>query len=131
MFREQPQAFVALPRDPGNSELRAAIEDSLARHDVKSVGGESDILTAASVQAVLRDTDLVIADITSTNPNVMLEVGMALAMSKRVLLLSRGRARDLPIDLSAHQVAVYDDVDSVRRYLDLWLRDVVSERQVS
>jgi len=48
-------------------------------------------------------------------------------LGKRLLLLSRGRSGDVPIDLLAHQVAVYDDVDSVGKYLDLWLRDAMSD----
>ncbi len=128
MFRQQPQAFVALPRngDGSYAKLRAAIEDALARHQVKSVGGERAGMTASSLEALLRGTDLVIADITDRNPNVMVEVGMALGMGKRLLLLSRGRSSDLPVDLLTHQIAVYNDVDSVRTYLDLWLRDVMS-----
>jgi hypothetical protein len=131
MFREQPQAFVALPRGADDSQLRMAIEETLDRYHVKSVGAKDDSWTASSIQAVLRDTDLVIADITGANPNVMIEVGMALAMGKRLLLLSRGRSGDLPVDLRAHQVAVYETIDSVRLYLDLWLRDVVSEPGVA
>ena len=133
MFREQPQAFVALPRDgdESSSKLRAAIEEALTRHEVTFVGGEHDFLTTSSLQALLRDTDLVIADITGGNPNVMLEVGMALGMGKRLLLLSRGRSGDVPFNLSAQQVAVYEDVGSVRKYLDLWLRDAVSDSELS
>ena len=60
----------------------------------------------------------------------MVEVGMALGMGKRVLLLSRDRSHELPVDLAAQQVAIYrpDDVESVQKYVQLWLQDVMTER---
>lgn len=133
MFRSQPQAFVALPREAADSELRRYIEATLERYGVAATvpPGATDTSASPAVQEVLRDTDFVIADITGANPNVMIEVGMALGMGKRLLLLSQSRSGDLPVDLAAQQVAVYrpDDVESVMKYLDLWLRDAVSERE--
>ncbi len=122
MFRKQPQAFLALPGDasPG---LRGSIVETLDHHEVKAVEAESP---GPSIFTLLRDSDLVIADITGGNPNVMVEVGMALGLGKPLLLLSQRRSFDVPVDLAAHQVAVYEDVASVRRYLDLWLQDAVS-----
>lgn len=124
MFRKQPQAFLALPRD-ATSGLRDSIVETLDRHDVKPVVAEED---PEHPTLSLRDSDLIIADITGGNPNVMVQVGMALGLGKPLLLLSQRRS-DMPVDLAAHQVAVYEDVASVRRYLDLWLRDAVAERE--
>jgi nucleoside 2-deoxyribosyltransferase len=125
MFRKQPQAFLALPgtAPPG---LRASIVETLEHHEVKAVEAEGP---GPSIFSLLRDSDLLIADITGASPNVMIEVGMALGLGKPLLLLSQRRASEVPVDLAAHQVAVYEDVASVRRYLDLWLRDAVSERE--
>jgi hypothetical protein len=60
----------------------------------------------------------------------MIEVGIALGMGKPLLLLSQSRSTDLPIDLRAHQVAVYrpGDMDSVRKFMELSLRDALRER---
>ena len=104
MFRKQPQAFLALPKD-ASSGLRASIVETLDRHDVRSVPAEEG--PAPSV-TLLRDSDLVIADITGGNPNVMVEVGMALGLGKQILLLAQRRSSDVPVDLAAHQVAVYE-----------------------
>ena len=126
MFRKQPQAFLALPGN-ASSGLRASIAETLDRHEVTSVAAEEG--PDPSTLARLRDSDLIIADITGANPNVMIEVGMALGLGKPLLLLSQRRASEMPFDLAAHQVAVYEDVASVRRYLDLWLRDAALERE--
>jgi hypothetical protein len=131
MSRKEPQAFVALPPDAQNQGLWAVIETTLRGHGVRaeSLDDVSGSSVVQGVQERIRETDFVIADISGANANVMYEVGMALGMGKRVLLLSNERSPDLPFDLAAQQVAIYrpGNVDSVRTYLELWLRDVISE----
>jgi hypothetical protein len=131
MFRKQPQAFIALPQGRAEAELRAVIRETLARHDVNPLfADDTSPATSASIQDLLRNADLVIADITGTSTNVMIEVGMALGMGKPLLLLSQSRSTDLPIDLRAQQVAVYrpGDMESVRKFMELSLRDSLRER---
>jgi nucleoside 2-deoxyribosyltransferase len=84
-------------------------------------------------QSALRDADVVIADITGKNANVLFEVGLAIGLRKPVLLLSQGSLDDLPSDLRAYQVASYrpHELSTVRRYLTLWLRDVLAEKSSS
>jgi nucleoside 2-deoxyribosyltransferase len=124
MFREQPQAFIALPKGPAEPELRTVIRETLERHDVRPLFSDDTSLAALS------NADLVIADITGANRNVMFEVGVALGMGKPLLLLSQERFTDLPFDLRAHQVAVYrpGDMESVRKFMELSLRDTLRER---
>jgi nucleoside 2-deoxyribosyltransferase len=131
MFREQPQAFIALPHGPAEPELRAVISETLDRHEVLPMfADDASPATSPSIQELLRNADLVIADITGADTNVMVEVGIALGMGKPLLLLSQSRSTDLPIDLRAHQVAVYrrGDMDSVRKFMELSLRDSLRER---
>lgn len=134
MFRVEPQAFLALLQDPGDSELRTVIRDTLDAHGVRTSSAEEVSSTTAlptAIQERIREADFVIADITSAQPSVMVEVGMALGMGKRMLLLSKGRSSELPFPLATQQVAVYrpGDVGSVKKYIELWLRDVMSERE--
>jgi nucleoside 2-deoxyribosyltransferase len=134
MFREQPQAFVAVPDDPDNGALRSVVEQALDEAGVRAQRPDDDpARLAGGVQESIREADFVIADITGARPSVMVEVGMALGMGKRVLLLSHEKSSRLPVDLAAQQVAVYQrgDVGAVKRYLDLWLRDVMAERAAS
>lgn len=135
MFRKEPQAFIALPWEASvSADLEHVIKETLEQHGVRAFGistatGADSI--SSEMQRRLREADFVIADITGANPNVMIEVGMALGMGKRILLLSQSRSKELPFDLAARQVAVYrpEEVDSVRKYLDLWLRDALSDRE--
>ena len=131
MFREQPQAFIALPPGPAEAELRAVIRETLERHEVLPLfADDTSPATSLTIQELLRTADLVIADLTGAHTNVMVEVGMALGMGKPLVLLSQSRSSDLPIDLRAHQVAVYrpGDMDSVRKFMELSLRDALRER---
>ncbi len=130
MLNEAPTAFIALPDTDGSSDLRAEIENALSDKGIQPTSGKRAAagLVQQRVQESLRAADFVIADVTGASPNVMMELGMALGMGKRLLLLSGSKSVSLPADLASHQVAVYrpEDLGSVRQYLDLWLKDVVS-----
>ena len=54
----------------------------------------------------LRTAELVIADLTGKNPNVMYGLGLAHAMGKKVLLLAQ-HLEDLPFERGAHEVIAY------------------------
>jgi hypothetical protein len=135
MFREEPQVFISLPMEASSSDLRQVIEEALKENRVTATSTDlvDDPTVLAGVQDRIRDTDFMIADVSGANPNVMIEVGMALGMGKRILLLSKTRSTELPAGLAAQQVAVYrpDNLSSVRKYVQLWLRDAMSEREAS
>lgn len=133
MFRESPQAFLALPlKDEASQKLAGAIADVLEQQGFEPIlpptgtgSGPAD-----QIQGAVRRADLVVADLTGTNPNVLFEVGMALGLNKPVLLISQGSSADVPADLHAYQVVTYrpDDVATVRKYVELWLRDFLASR---
>src|SRR6476661_1488966 len=116
MFREEPQAFVSLPQS-ASPELRRIIDETLKDSGVVPVSIDriNDPTVVAGIQNRIRETDFVIADVTEADPNVMIEVGIAIGMGKRLLLLASTRSAQLPVDLLALQVAVYrpDQLDAV------------------
>ena len=61
--------------------------------------------------------EFVLAEITTANPNVMYELGMAHALNKRCILLTRNKPKHLPFDVSRITVEPYDDDDSLKAYL--------------
>lgn len=135
MFRKEPQAFLALPRGSGSSKLAGVIRKTLEEHQVQGIPSDPEPgeTWAASMEERVREADFVIADITGNNPNVMMEIGLALGMGKQVLLLSQGRSEDLPTDLASRQVAIYrpDELSPVERYLEQWLQELVSESRLA
>jgi hypothetical protein len=68
----------------------------------------TDILD--DIWQALNGADFVIADITGRNPNVLYELGIAHALAKPVLILSRN-AQDIPIDLSTRRVILYGQAE--------------------
>ena len=55
----------------------------------------------------IRDAKLLIAELTDRNPNVFYELGLAHAISKPVILISKS-IEDVPFDLRSIRVLVYD-----------------------
>ena len=55
----------------------------------------------------IQSAEIVVADLTGKNPNVMYELGLCHALWKRVILLSQNRD-DVPFDLRAWRVIWYD-----------------------
>jgi len=75
--------------------------DVLRADDIRN---QRNIL-ADIVQAV-GDSDLVIADLSTANPNVYYELGLAHAFGKRVILLAQD-IEDVPFDLRSYRVVTY------------------------
>jgi hypothetical protein len=61
--------------------------------------------------------EFVIAEITSENPNVMYELGMAHTLNKRCILLTQNSHSQLPFDVSRITIEPYSDDESLKAYL--------------
>lgn len=60
---------------------------------------------------------LVIANINGRNPNVMYELGIAHALDKPVLLLSK-EIGSLPVDLKSKRFLIYNSYNELERKLE-------------
>lgn len=78
----------------------------------------------------IRDSDIIIADITPDNPNVYLEVGYAYALEKNPILLMNKDREKLPFDVSGFRVIMYNNTikgaPHVREKLTKFLKAVMS-----
>jgi hypothetical protein len=84
---------------------RAGIEDVKATSELI----HSDPLMISAVVATIERVDLIVADVSSVNPNVMFELGYALALKKPlILLVSTAAANHLPIDISGLWYLTYN-----------------------
>ena len=94
-------------------------EDEIIFHGVAGPG-----LIIADIIREIASAQLVIADITPTNPNVYFEVGYALALNKPTILLAK-KGTPLPFDVAGFRVLFYEDSiggkgkleDGLRRHL--------------
>lgn len=137
MFVEKPQAFLALALNDATSQsLATEISNVLKTQGVEPML-PAHLSTGSALEeqihGAIRRANLVIADLTGANPNVLFEVGMAIGLNKAVLLISQAPGKDVPVGLQAHQVAVYrpDDVATVRRYVEFWLRDFLTRKETA
>ena len=130
MFKERPQAYLALPQaDAASKDLANQIREVLESQGIDTFQpGDVGVGSSWSEQpqGAIREAEVVVADLTGMSPSVLFDVGIALGLRKPVLLLSQEPVKDLPPNLRAYQVAVYrpDDLATVRRYVELWLGDV-------
>ena len=111
------KCFLALPL----SDIKKRLRD-VVLHGVEQAGfisielDQSPIFPRSTIHeeliGVLAQSDCIIADISDQNPNIFFELGLAQAMGKGMLLISRKQAiREIPFDLQGFRVIVYDDDD--------------------
>jgi len=67
-------------------------------------------------------SDFFIADVTKTNPNVMLELGVAIQLNKNVLIVTSDELKKLPFDISGFRVSRYKNKDELRKVIKDELR---------
>lgn len=128
--------FVACPYSPAPiADYRGAfksVEDELQYVDFKFADEKinSDVILERIVEHI-RQAQVCLCDITGWNPNVTLELGLALGMSKvgppkkvqlmfherRRLFGSRTTGFDLPVDIRGHARINYRDWNSLRSSL--------------
>lgn len=105
-----PQAFVLMPFAAEFDEIyNLFLADALQEAGFEffradDIHSQQNILQDI-VQAIA-SSDLIIADLTGSNPNVYYELGIAHALRKRVILLTQSIA-DLPFDLRSYRVVSY------------------------
>lgn len=108
----RPKAFVVMqfaePYDTFYKEVIQQMATSagfdVIRIDEKAGPG----VIFQDIQREIEDSDVVIAEITPTNPNVFYELGYAHALKKPTILLAQ-RGAELPFDIRSFRVVFYND----------------------
>ena len=102
--------FVMMPFRPEFGPIRASIRAAASR--VRAVCVWADEITKAGqitdqIEEAIRKSNVCIADITSQNPNVALEVGYAQALGKPIFVLAAGSSH-IFFDLKVRRTIIYD-----------------------
>ena len=80
------------------------------RHRIHVERGDHQILTQPIMNKIVRQitsADFLIADITSSNPNVFYELGVAHTLEKPVIFLTQDDPQDAPVDIRPYEFIVY------------------------
>jgi hypothetical protein len=74
----------------------------------------------------IENAHIVVADLTNNNPNVHIELGIALALDKNILRLTGRPVKELGFDIQNLEVHTYKDqsdlVVKIRRYIDMFIK---------
>jgi hypothetical protein len=115
--------FVLTPFNPDFNQSYAIIKRTVQELGFNCQRGDEEMVSSNILFHILNRlvrARFVIADITGRNPNVFYELGIAHALGKPVLLLSRN-PNDLAFDISATRVLIYHDSDHLNSSLRNWL----------
>lgn len=125
---ERPTAFIVMQfSSPYNEVYSDVIKKLCEESGIDAVRADEIYGPGIIIKDVvdrIAKSQVVIADISPTNPNVYFEVGYALALGKPIILLAqrRGPETSLPFDLSAFRVLFYDDSIGGKLKLETGLR---------
>jgi hypothetical protein len=128
-FKVNPQryrAFVVIPFSHPYEEIYHEVTkvvcdefelDAVTADDTYSSG-----LIIADVVSQIRESRIVIADVTALNPNVFYEIGFAHAIGKPTILLAEKDTR-LPFDISGFRHLLYENTISGKARIEERLRN--------
>ena len=106
--------FIAMPFAPMfTAEYESVIRPSVERAGLSCIRGDeiySKRNIVADVWKAIRECRLVIAELSGRNPNVLYEIGLAHAIGKPVILLTRNE-KDVPCDLKSLRYLVDETKD--------------------
>ena len=105
---DKPTAFVVMPFDEEfagvyESFMKPLLEDAVFRAD--DIESQRNILR--DILDMIQSSDLIVADLTSANPNVFYELGLAHALRKPVILATQS-IDEVPFDLTSYRLLEYD-----------------------
>jgi len=131
------QCFVIMPFDG----LFKVHYENVIRPAIESTGLEcvrgDEVFSRPQVMADLwhsiRQCRLVVAELTGKNPNVFYELGLAHAIGKPSIIVTRNES-DVPFDLKAHRYIFYDTNDpfwgdNLQKSISRLISKVLSEKQ--
>ena len=108
-----PKAFVIMQfTDVYKSLYEQVIKPVCEKHTYEVIRGDDMYTTGLiinDVSSAIKESALIIADITPKNLNVYYEVGYAHAINKPTILLKENGGEALPFDLSAFRHIAYDN----------------------
>ncbi|HFG1922546.1 hypothetical protein WMQ48_20605 [Vibrio cidicii] len=110
---EQPKAFIVMQfTDEFNSLYAEVIKPICEAYGYEVVRADNMYTNTQLIQDIttaIRESSLILADITPDNPNVYYEVGYAHALDKPTILLCDRTREKLPFDVSGFRCIFYEN----------------------
>jgi hypothetical protein len=107
--------FVMQPfAEPLGGYFELIFKPAIEQAGLKAVRADADIFYTGKIMDQvwrgIRSADVLVAELTTKNPNVFYELGLAHALEKPVVLVSSNQ-EDVPFDLRHIRVILYDQTD--------------------
>ena len=127
MATSKPTAFVLMPFAPDFNDIYARFFRPVLEDNGFEVRRADDLQSRQNILRAIVDgiatSDLIVADLTNTNPNVSYELGLAHALRKPVILVTQN-IDEIPFDLKP-----YSHLEYGRDFTDMEnARDVLAEK---
>lgn len=123
--------FVLTPFNNRFSRAYEVIQDVCMTVGLKCMRGDEDFLRSDILPHILKlicKAGIVIGNIEGRNPNVFYELGLAHAMDKKTLLISK-TTENLPIDIKSKRIIVYPNHHTLRTSLKNELLKIAFENK--
>jgi nucleoside 2-deoxyribosyltransferase len=120
--------LLLLPRNWRSENLRHFLSDMLEQSGIRvyPLDEVPDAVRTNLLTDAIDRADIVIADVTDKNPNVMYELGHAHCLRKPTIILAESTSMDsIPSDLCGNDILTYDrgDIGSIQRPLARFLQE--------
>jgi hypothetical protein len=104
--------FVVMPFKPELHYFYLFIQKYLSeKHSLRVERGDAQVLTRPLIEKIrdqIFQANVILADVTGANPNVLYEVGVAHALAKPVIFLTQDDPVSAPIDVRLFEFIRYD-----------------------
>lgn len=136
-IKAKKKCFVITPIGAPNSDIRRKIDGVISSAIKPVLNGKYEVIVSheetnsgsikSSIIKNIYDCDLVIANLTTQNPNVMYEVAIRHAVAKPIIHITED-VKDLPFDINDQRTIEYKDdmygVIELRDKLDKMVSDI-------
>lgn len=121
----KPKAFVVMQfGDQYDDVYNDVVKEVCKDYDVNVLRADEVMGSGLIISDIAREiyeSQLIIADITPTNPNVFFEVGYSMALGKQMIMLAK-KDTPLPFDIAGFRVLFYKDSIGGKKLLEEGLR---------
>lgn len=107
--------FVLTPFHPSEERTFAAIVEGFKNYGVRVVRGDETSIDGAILTHIIEQivkARFVVANVSTRNPNVMYELGIAHALGKDVIMISNSKD-EMPFDIKSKRILFYRDYDDL------------------
>ncbi|SBS61871.1 hypothetical protein [Vibrio atlanticus] len=123
MSIKDKSVFVLTPLNPDFNEDFEWVENAFRKHKYVCSKGNDVKVQSNLLSHIIKEmlaSKFVVANIGGRNPNVFYELGIAHALGKDVILISRS-VDDITFDLSSSQIIIFNTEEQLSSSIDEWL----------